>query len=125
MASSEFYILENCKNPDQKIIAQLNRRFLEVSKDESFVVSAPDGPVETVSLFVYQSSNDELVGCFTLVDVTQTEGYDYYINPGPGSLFKTCIECQYEVGKLVLSNADTEKKVVESKNILTNIINKL
>jgi hypothetical protein len=138
MASSEFYILESCKNPGQRIIAQYDNRRVEVAQNEkqlgdmvaleskdSFLANAEKGEIKPVTIFVYNSSNDTIAGCFTVVDQTQTEGYDYYINPGLGGVFKNCGDCQYQLGVDTISSPDTIKKAEESKNILTQIISKI
>lgn len=133
MADSEFFILESCKNPGQRIIAQLNRRrTTEAVQNEkqlgetkiSLEGDVKEG-IEPITLIVYYSSNDVIAGCFTLVNQTQTEGYDYYINPSPNTLFKNCIDCQYQLGVENISRADIIQKAEESKTILTQIIDKI
>jgi hypothetical protein len=138
MASSEFYILESCKNPGQRIIAQYDNRRVEVFQNEkqlgdivaleskdNFLANAEKGEIKPVTIFVYNSSNDTIAGCFTVVDQTQTEGYDYYINPGLGGEFKNCGDCQYQLGVENISSVDTIKKAEGSKIILAQIIDKI
>lgn len=124
MAGSEFFILESCKNPGQRIIAQLDRGKVEAVHNEKQLGDAKEG-IEPITLIVYYSSNDVIAGCFTLVNQTQTEGYDYYINPSPNTLFKNCIDCQYQLGIDTLSNEDTIKKAEESKDIIKNIVDNI
>jgi hypothetical protein len=137
MAGSEFYILESCKNPGQRIIAQYDNKRAEVAQHENqlgdmvaleskgnFLANAEKGR-EPVTIFVYYSSNDTIVGCFNVVDQTQTEGYDYYINPGLGGEFKNCGDCQYQLGVENISSAYIIQKAEESKTILTQIISKI